>query len=97
MSIPPYVRHSDTSRQAALSILPNAGSLQREVYECLLDAGTYGLTDAEIQSQLNMRGDTQRPRRVELCRKGLVFNSGRERKLDGTVRAARVWLAREMS
>jgi len=50
-----------------------------------------GLTDHEMQAHLNMIGSTQRPRRVELCDKGLVVDSGRQRPTPSG-RMAVVWV-----
>ena len=90
--LPPYIRHSSTSQAAAIEIQPNAGTLQREVLEHLRDVSSYGATDCEIQRALKLSGDTQRPRRWELLRKGLIADSGRRRRTDNGKWAV-VWVA----
>jgi hypothetical protein len=67
-----------------------AGRLCARVYACIVSHGAAGLTDEEIQADLHMQGSTQRPRRVELVRAGLVVDSGlRRRTFAG--RSAVVW------
>ena len=89
----PFVAHSETSRDAAAS-LPNAGTLRALIYWYLVaDAGTgNGHTDEELQADLAMPPSTQRPRRVELVKAGLVRDSGRVRKTRSG-RNAVVWEA----
>lgn len=76
---PPSQRHSATSIDAAEAIVPLAGRLRRRVYEWLVSRGETGGTDEEIQDALDMPSSTERPRRVELVRAGLVIDSGRTR------------------
>ena len=84
-----YVKHSSTSLQAAEEMSPSRAKTDRDrVLKAIRD--DYGLTDRECQIALCMSGDTQRPRRVELVRMGLVRDSGRTRKT-GTGREATVW------
>ena len=42
----PFQRHSPTSYEAAMKIAGKAGTLRRQVYECLLDQGPS--TDREL-------------------------------------------------
>lgn len=88
---PPYQRHSETSFDAASEIEPNAGTLRAKVLE-FLRALPSGATDEEIQLALEMNPSTQRPRRVELVDRGLVFDSGNVR-LTKSKRRAVVWQA----
>ena len=89
---PPAQRHSDTSVQAARDIEALASRLRREVHDYLVGCGEVGATDEEMQTFLGMAANTQRPRRVELCRAGLVVDSGR-RRLTAARRRAVVWVA----
>ena len=50
-----------------------------------------GATDQEMQQAVRMGGNTQRPRRRELEQRGLVKNSGKQRKTLAGVRAT-VWV-----
>lgn len=88
-----YQPHSDTSRSAARQIESQAESLRGKVYRFLKECPHYGATDEELQSILNMEANTQRPRRVELVDKGLVYDSGKKRKTKSG-RSAVVWCAR---
>jgi DNA-binding IclR family transcriptional regulator len=63
-------------------------ALQRKVLE-LLRATPEGLTDEEVQRRLDMNPSTQRPRRIELARRGLVVEAGTRRTASG--RMATVW------
>jgi transcription initiation factor IIE alpha subunit len=62
--------------------------MQRRVLE-LLKATPDGLTDEEMQLRLEMNPSTQRPRRIELARRGLVVEAGTRRTASG--RMATVW------
>lgn len=85
----PSVRGSRTSAQAADSLAPTTlNAMQRRVLE-LLQATPDGLTDEEMQHKLGMNPSTQRPRRIELVRRGLVVECGTRRTASG--RMASVW------
>lgn len=51
-----------------------------------------GMTDEELQALLEMPGNSERPRRRELERKGLIRDSGRRRAVRSG-RQAIVWIA----
>jgi hypothetical protein len=68
--------HPATSHLAAAEVEPRTGTQRRRVLDYLRLCGSYGATDAEIQSALHMSGNTERPRRIELVELGLVFDSG---------------------
>jgi hypothetical protein len=74
----PFQAHSETSHDAAEAIMPNAGTLRRRVLD-LIGVAPAGLTDEQIQFVLSMNPSTQRPRRIELQRMGLIRDSGRTR------------------
>jgi hypothetical protein len=85
----PAARGSVTSAQAADSLGPaTLSALQRRVL-ALLEATPDGLTDEEMQTRLGMNPSTQRPRRIELVRRGLVVECGTRRTASG--RMASVW------
>ena len=85
----PSARGSVTSAQAADSLGPaTLNALQRRVLE-LLAATPSGLTDEEMQTRLSMNPSTQRPRRIELARRGLVVEAGTRKTVSG--RNASVW------
>jgi hypothetical protein len=87
----PSVNGSITSAKAADSLGPaTLNALQRRVLE-LLAATPDGLTDEEQQRLLEMNPSTQRPRRIELARRGLVVEAGTRRTASG--RMATVWKA----
>lgn len=87
--IPPYQKHSNTSQEAAEQIMPKAGTLRAMILEYLQARGVQGATDHEIQQALGLEGSTQRPRRVELYRMGLIKESGQRETKSG--RKATVW------
>jgi len=86
---PPAQRHSRTSVEAALSIVPRIGDLHREIMAWLRDH-PQGSTDEEMQDGLDMPANTQRPRRRELQLAGYIEDSGRTR-LTRSGRNAVVW------
>lgn len=92
LAVPPFQRHSPTSKEAAESVRPEVGTLREMVLRVLEAAGQEGLTDDEMQRRLAMNPSTQRPRRIELVRQGFVRDSGRTRKTVGG-REAVVWVA----
>jgi len=60
---------------------------QLRVLKYIQQRGVSGATDKEVQSALNMRGDTQRPRRRELEQAGLI------READNQRHGCKVWVA----
>lgn len=90
---PPYQRHSETSRAAAASQAGSRANIGREtVLEFLRGRGEQGATDDEIQGWTGLSESTERPRRVELVRAGLVVDAGEKRKTSRG-RLATVWRA----
>lgn len=89
---PPAQAHSATSRAAAEGIKPAAGTLRAKVLDCIQNSAS-GLSDENVQDLLQMPASTQRPRRIELVRAGLVIDSGRTR-LTRSGRSAVVWCAK---
>ena len=86
----PFQKHSDTSREAADSMKPTAATLREAVFNYLFGRGGDGATDEEVQDDLNMPGNTERPRRRELQEAGKVRDSGM-RRATKTGRQAVVW------
>lgn len=87
-TVPPFQAHSPTSRAAAASVVDDLGRMQRLVLECLR-LHPDGLTDEQMQRLLGMNPNTQRPRRVELQRRGLIVMRGTRKTESG--RAAVIW------
>jgi hypothetical protein len=91
----PAVRGSQTSAQAADSLDGDTlDAMQRRVL-ALLQATPGGLTDEEMQRRLGMNPSTQRPRRIELARRGFVVADGTRKTSSG--RWAVVWRVRPAS
>jgi DNA-binding IclR family transcriptional regulator len=88
----PYQRHSDTSRDAALSVLSSAAQSRLRVFNFLKQCPE-GCTDEEIAEALSMNPSSARPRRVELVAAGIVEDSGFRRRTKSG-RKATVWSAR---
>lgn len=87
---------SETSRAAADAIVPSAATLRRMVYDWLLERREDGGTDEDIQVALSMAGNTERPRRQELEKEGLVVKTARTRATSSGRQAA-VWVAKKFS
>ena len=84
----PSVRGSATSAAAADSL--TAKSLTRMHLQVLHYLEQHGpATDVEMQAALGMNPSTQRPRRIELVRRGLVVEAGEKRTRSG--RRATAW------
>ena len=85
---PQAQRHSPTSVAAAASLEGDTlNAMQRRVLEYLKTHGPS--TDEEIASGLNMNPSTERPRRIELHKRGLVVEAGTRKTASG--RNAVVW------
>lgn len=69
-----------TSIAAAEQIEPSAGTLRAQVLAYLRERGNAGATDEEMQTALTMNPSTQRPRRIELEKLGLVLRTAQTRK-----------------
>jgi len=86
----PAQRHSPTSVAAAASLDNDTlNALHRRVLEYLAEHGPS--TDEQIAIGLNMNPSTARPRRIELHKRGLVFEAGVGKTASG--RKAVVWQA----
>jgi hypothetical protein len=85
--IPGHVTSSKTSREAAISMLPNVGTKRRVIYDLLASAPS---TDDELEAATGWRHQTVSARRRELVMLGLVVDSGKRRETSSG-RAATVW------
>lgn len=90
----PFQPHSDTSRAAAESVEPRLNKQQRELLE-RMRTEAMGFTDDElfvyaVIGVLRISPNGVRARRIELVRKGLVYDSGRTR-LTRSGRLATIW------
>lgn len=90
--MPPFQRHSATSRSAALAIRPSAGTMKAKVLE-YLESQDDGATDEEGINALRMNPSTYRPRRIDLVNEGLVADSGERRRVQSGEQAV-VWRAK---
>jgi len=75
----PFAAKSETSRDAAERMAAQPNRVRRD-HESILNVLLSGpKTDRELQTILNMSGDTERPRRGELVKMGRVRNTGQKR------------------
>jgi len=88
----PYAKASVTSKAAADAIQPKAATLRAIVLAFIRGRGAHGATDEEMQADLRIEGNTQRPRRRELVQAGLVRQANITRETQSG-RAAVVWVA----
>ena len=65
--------------------------LDARILAQLVGCGASGSTDEEMQFALSVPGNSQRPRRVELVRKGIVRDSGQTRPTRAGGKAT-VWI-----
>lgn len=91
---PAAVQHSGTSCAAADAIAPVVRSIRAAVREALLRAGRHGRTDAELEADLRIPGNSIRPQRCRLVELGKAVDSGRTRPTPAGRRAT-VWVAVE--
>lgn len=80
-----------TTVEARKAIRLVARTLRAQVFVELLKRGSTGATLEELELTLGIPGNTIRPRRQELEKRGLVEDSGRER-LTRSGRSAIVWI-----
>lgn len=69
MEIPTSGLSADTlskSYEGAVAIAPHVETLREQVFSLIAAAGDNGITDRDLQIALNIKGNTQRPRRWEL-------------------------------
>ena len=86
----PAQQHSVTSMQAADALdAKRLNALHRQVLAFLRQRGDLGATDEEMQLGIPMAPSTQRPRRVELARRGLLVEAGVRKTTSN--RNATVW------
>ena len=92
----PRQAHSPTSRAAAIAAEPTAGTKRAMLLAFLRGRGAQGATDEEMQLEVPMAPNTQRPRRVELIEGRHIANSYRTRKTIGGLDAV-VWIAKGLA
>lgn len=85
----PAQQHSVTSMQAADSLDAKALTRLHRLVLDYLRARPDGATDEEIASGLGLNPSTERPRRIELARRGLVIEAGVRKT--ASKRNATVW------
>lgn len=88
----PGHRGVDTSIEAAETMAPKCGRLQRMTLDAIASRGTHGCTADEVSQLLGVDHRSTQPRCTELRLKGLVIDSGK-RRLNATGRSAIVWIA----
>ena len=86
----PYQGHSTTSERAAQEIAGTVDTLRRRVMLFIQLNGPS--SDDEIQQALSINPSTERPRRIELVKLGLVRDSGLQGKTRSG-RACTLWCA----
>lgn len=86
----PGHRHVPTSIEAAESVAPDLGRLQRMTLEAIRAAGPFGLTADECARKVGLDRWSIQPRTSELKRKGKIVDSGLRRPNE-TGRRAIVW------
>ena len=89
---PKFAHPSQTSQDAAISVLPVHRTLQEIVLDAISQA-PMGLNDEEIATVTGLAPNTARPRRVELATKGLIESAGTRPTKSG--RQAAVWTVKK--
>ena len=69
-----------TSIAAMEKVAPKRESMKGRVYQYLIDRQERGATDQEMQSALNIPGDSLRPIRISLFKDGWIHDSGHTRQ-----------------
>jgi hypothetical protein len=88
----PFVKGSDTSREAAQSLPePALARLESQVFLMICKWGPHGATDDELERETGLSHQTVSARRRGLVQKGRVVDSGL-RRLTRSGRKATVWI-----
>jgi len=82
--------HPATSKMAAKRIKQKSGTKRMLVLTLLKSIYPEGMTDQEMQDTLNMRNQTQNPRRLELLEMKWIEDSGETRPTEAGLGAI-VW------
>ena len=88
IKLPPYVRTSNTSREAAESIAHATGSLRSKILAHLADSGIEGKTCDECEVDLEMSHQTTSARIRELREDKAILDTGLQRKTRSNRNAA---------
>lgn len=88
---PPHIHHSQTSQDAAISVLPRHRTLQEKVLDAIT-AAPNGLNDEEIVEVTGLAPNTARPRRIELHNAGKIESAGTRATKSG--RQAQIWVGK---
>jgi predicted transcriptional regulator len=88
----PYVKNSDTSRDAAESMRPHVSEIEARVLAYVKRWGSHGETCDEVERGLDLSHQTASARLRGLILKGLIKDSG-ARRPTRSGRAARVYVA----
>jgi hypothetical protein len=78
--LPPYVRSSKTSKQAAESVAPVCESLRDKIFRAIFAAGVKGKTCDECEEDLSMSHQTTSARIRELRQQRSILDTGLLRK-----------------
>src|SRR5690242_7769430 len=70
--LPAHQSHSETSKAAALRIVPKAEGMRYEVLSVIADAGDAGATRKEVEQATGMLTQSVTPRICELKEAGLI-------------------------
>jgi hypothetical protein len=72
-------RSRDTSRQAAEKFLPRSGTVRKQVYDLIKQAGYSGMTDFELEAIMKGKHQTVSASRRSLVVDGWLVDSGKKR------------------
>lgn len=89
--VPPYVRRSKTSRDAAISVIPVVRGIQAQLLDCIRKQGAHGITDDEMEQLLGLKHQTVSAQRRQLVKQGYIHDSGKTRPTRSGRRAT-VWV-----
>ena len=92
--LPPYRKNAPkgTSDAAAAFIAPHTPNQRSRVFDAILSAGAWGLTDEEGQALTGIKVQSYTPRRRELAQAGVIRETGERRKTVSGCTAA-IWVA----
>jgi hypothetical protein len=84
----PYVSGSETSEEAAESMIPIAGTIRRKALDYIRSQGGHGSITEQMGIAIGLKDQTASPRVVELAQAGFILKTRRTRKTTSGRRAA---------
>jgi hypothetical protein len=84
-----------TSEEAALAVAPHLNEIHKQVEAYATRCGYFGFTDYELNIHFMTTSSTYRSRRSELTDMGILVDSGKVKRKEGSARNHTIWMHRD--